>query len=100
MVRFRAATTANGWEGTMPRITIADVEQRIYDLEKFEVRILNPDGSDARGDREIMAHYDFLHTAPHRYSCEEWRNKRFARWTRACEVDFGVDILSRDNRRA
>lgn len=85
----------------MDRITIADVEQRIYDIEKFEVRILNTDGTNARGDREVEANYFFyLHMARHKYSCEEWRNKRFSRFTKDCGVDFLVDVLHRDGRRA
>jgi hypothetical protein len=57
--------------------TVKAVEQRISNLEGFDVVILHQDGRDVRGDRERLPQYGYERAMKNSSNVKEWKRSRF-----------------------
>jgi hypothetical protein len=58
--------------------TVRAVEQKIAQLEGFDVQFLSGDGVNIRGDRQILAHNPrYQRRSADSSTVEEWKNARF-----------------------
>jgi hypothetical protein len=82
-------TTGSPWN-TWAVATIKQVEQRIYDIEGFTVRIRHGrDGRDVRSDKARIKQYRFKRALKRSKNVKEWRDERFG----ADYPGFVVDVL-------
>lgn len=72
----------------MPRVD--RIEQRIFDIEGFRVRILHPNGRDVRADFDLPVHYT-------RYERQAWDSNTVSQWKtnrfNSTFVGFDVEVL-------
>ena len=75
--------------------TIKQVEQRIFDIEGFDVRILHArDSRDVRSDKSSVKQYGYKRALKHSKSVKAWRDSRFAR----TYPGFSVEVLDASRR--
>lgn len=71
--------------------TMKQVEQRIFEVEGFDVRILHGRGQrDVRSDKSNVKQYGFKRALKHSKNVKDWRNGRFA----DTYPGFDVEVLN------
>lgn len=77
--------------------TMKQVEQRIFEVEGFRVRILHGrDQRDVRSDKSNVKQYAYKRALKHSKNVAAWREDRFAKHY----PGYAVEVLSADGRKA
>jgi hypothetical protein len=70
--------------------TVGAVEQKILQLEGFDVQFLSSEGANIRGDKQILAQYPgYLRRSADSSTVEEWKRTRF----RPAFAGFDVRVI-------
>lgn len=75
----------------MPKV--GRVELRISQVEGFLVRLLHPDGTDVRSDRNGLPTWPYERAAKDAWTVADWKRERFT----PTYPGFGVEVLDGDN---
>jgi ribosomal protein L34 len=77
-------------------MTINQLENLIFRVEGFQVRILHLNGRDVRSDKRNLPRYPFERMRKNASSVREWKTERFCR----AYPGFDAEVLHTDGRRA
>ncbi|WP_234121181.1 hypothetical protein [Clostridium hydrogenum] len=56
-------------------VSVKNIEKRIYDIESFEVNIINPDGTNCRSDKSLPKQYEATRMSKNSFTVGEWKLK-------------------------
>jgi hypothetical protein len=75
-------------------MTVHDLEETIYEVEGFRVRLRHRNGRDVRGDRKVPRPYPFVRMRKPCTTVGEWIAARLAAYS-----DYAVEVLDGRGRR-